>query len=151
LGISNYFIGSALKGIVSQRLVRRLCDKCSVGVPPPQRLAEALAIPDNKLIYKPAQGGCRSCGGMGYRGRLPVYEAPAPDGKTRALTYRGAPPGQIEEAALAAGLVPLWLDGFEKVLAGDTSIEEILRVVRGVTVDGDDKKGTDPLVVLDDG
>jgi type II secretory ATPase GspE/PulE/Tfp pilus assembly ATPase PilB-like protein len=147
LGISNYFIGSALKGVVSQRLVRRLCEKCKVAIPPPARFAEALALAVGQPIYKPA--GCKYCSRGGYKGRLAIYEVLAADGKTRELIYHGAAPSAIEEAALASGLVPLWLDGFEKVLSGDTSIEEILRVVRGVMVEGDDKKG-DPLSVLEE-
>jgi type IV pilus assembly protein PilB len=138
MGISNYFIGSALKGVVSQRLVRRLCEKCKAATQPPARLAEALGMQVGQPIFRIV--GCKFCGKTGYKGRLAIYEVMSSDGHVRDLIYTGAPPSEIEEAAVIAGMVPLWLDGFEKVLAGDTSIEEILRVVRGVMVDGDEKK-----------
>ncbi len=132
LGISNYFIGSALKGIVSQRLVRRLCEKCKRPVPPPARLADALALPVGQPIQSAV--GCKACGKGGYKGRFAIHELMCPDEETRDRIYHGASPAAIEESALEAGMVPLWLDGFLKVAKGDTTVGEILRVVRGVTM-----------------
>jgi type IV pilus assembly protein PilB len=151
MGVSNYFIGSALKGVVSQRLVRRLCEKCKVASQPPARLAEALGIQVGQPIFRPA--GCKFCGKGGYKGRLAIYEVMSSEGHVRDLIYTGAPPTEIEEKAVEAGMVPLWLDGFQKVLEGVTSVDEILRVVRGIMVEGDDKKKGkvgETLAVLED-
>ncbi|MBI3726102.1 type II/IV secretion system protein [bacterium] len=142
LGISNYFIGSAIKGIVSQRLVRRLCEKCKRAVPPPQRLADALGLQLGQPIQSAV--GCKACGRGGYKGRFAIHEVMCPDEETRDRIYRGAAPSAIEEAALEAGMAPLWLDGFEKVAKGETTLSEILRVVRGVTM-GTRARGDDPL------
>jgi type II secretory ATPase GspE/PulE/Tfp pilus assembly ATPase PilB-like protein len=132
MGISSYFIGSAVKGIVSQRLVRRLCAKCKQPAPAPARVAEALRLAPGQPIFKPV--GCKACGNLGYKGRLTIHEVMKPDDAVRELIYNDAAPTAIEEAAIRAGMVPLWVDGLEKAKAGDTSVEEIVRVVKGVSV-----------------
>jgi type II secretory ATPase GspE/PulE/Tfp pilus assembly ATPase PilB-like protein len=131
LGISNYFIGSSLRGVIGQRLVRRLCDKCRVHAQPPSRLAEALGMAIGQPIWKAA--GCRFCGQIGYRGRFAVHEVLDPDPVTRDLIFKGASPDEIEASGLNSGMIPLWLDALIKVRDGVTSLEEAARVVRGVS------------------
>ncbi|HVY60687.1 MAG TPA: GspE/PulE family protein, partial [Planctomycetota bacterium] len=120
MGISSYFIGSALKGVVSQRLVRRLCQKCKQATAAPPRVAEALRLTPGQPIYKAV--GCKACGNLGYKGRMTIHEVMKPDDAVRDLIYNEAPPTAIEEAAARAGMVPLWLDGLEKAKSGDTSV-----------------------------
>jgi len=132
MGISSYFIGSAIKGVVSQRLVRRLCTKCKQAASPPQRVADALKLPPGQPIYKAV--GCKACGSVGYKGRMTIHEVLRPDDGLRELIFNEAPPTEIDAAAVRAGMVPLWLDGLEKAKSGETSIEEVVRVVKGVSV-----------------
>jgi type II secretory ATPase GspE/PulE/Tfp pilus assembly ATPase PilB-like protein len=132
MGISSYFVGSAVKGIVSQRLVRRLCPKCKQATAPPRRVAEALQLQENQSIYKAV--GCSFCRNIGYRGRLTIHEVMALDDGVREAIFNEAPPNEIEEEAKRAGMIPLWLDGLEKARSGETSVEEVVRVVKGVSV-----------------
>jgi len=132
MGISSYFVGSAVKGIVSQRLVRRLCPKCKQAAAAPKRVAEALKLADGQPIYKHV--GCPYCRNLGYRGRLTIHEVMNVDDGVREAIFNEAAPNDIEEEAKRAGMVPLWLDGLEKAKSGDTSVEEIVRVVKGVSV-----------------
>jgi type IV pilus assembly protein PilB len=146
LGIANYFIGSSLRGVIGQRLVRRLCDKCRLQTQPPLRLAEALGMTVGQPIWKAA--GCRACAQTGYRGRFAVHEVLDPDPPTRELIFKGASPGDIEESAFNAGMTPLWLDALLKVREGITSLEEAARVVRGVTANMKGETVVDPLAGL---
>ena len=132
MDISSYFIGSAVKGVVSQRLVRRLCPKCKQAAQAPKRVADALKLTEGQSIYKAV--GCPYCRNLGYRGRMTIHEVMNIDDGVREAIFNESPPNEIEEEAKRAGMIPLWLDGLEKAKSGDTSVEEIVRVVKGVSV-----------------
>jgi type II secretory ATPase GspE/PulE/Tfp pilus assembly ATPase PilB-like protein len=140
MGIPNYFIGSALTGVINQRLVRRLCEQCRRSTVPQREVAQSLGLPPGKPIYRAT--GCAHCANTGYRGRLAICEILYPDDDVRARIYAGASPLEVESAARQATpdtLIPIWVDGSAKVRSGETSFEEIVRVIVGVSDAGGKK------------
>ncbi|HUF23677.1 MAG TPA: ATPase, T2SS/T4P/T4SS family [Vicinamibacterales bacterium] len=134
MGLEPYVIGSALVGVVAQRLVRRLCPNCRRQFTPPAdtlRLlhiteADAAAIPFYKAV------GCDECSHTGYRGRIGIYEVMRVTERVRRMIAQKAGEDTIREAALASGMLSLGEDGLAKVKAGVTTPEELLRVVTEV-------------------
>ena len=127
IGIEPFLLSSSLLGVVAQRLVRVLCDECKVAYyPEPGELAaltrEALG---DIQFYRAA--GCDACHDTGYRGRTAVYEIITLDAELRRQIHSGASEAELAESAHLRSR-SLQQDGLEKVLAGITSVEEVLRV-----------------------
>jgi type IV pilus assembly protein PilB len=134
IGAEPFVVGSALVGVIAQRLVRRLCDHCRRQYTPPAETlrllniaeADAAAIPFYKAV------GCDQCNHTGYRGRIGIYEVMQVSDKMRRLIAAGSPEDQIRDAAIAGGMVTLGEDGLAKVKSGVTTPDELLRVVTEV-------------------
>lgn len=129
MGIEPFLLSSSLLAVMAQRLVRVLCPHCKIGAPatPSERELMNLAADDSTLIYKPA--GCEHCHEQGYRGRTGIYELVVVDNTMAELIHSGAGEHRLEQ--LAREHTPgIRDDGWRKVLAGETSIEEVLRVTR---------------------
>jgi len=131
MGVEPFLVASTVEAVMAQRLVRRLCE-CKE---PVKLDADDLPedFPAAKLkgatIYQPV--GCRECRNVGYRGRLGVYELLVVDDSLRQLAHEGVSTWEIKKAAIASGMKTLRDDGWSKVLIGDTSIDEILRITKG--------------------
>ncbi|MEJ7809064.1 MAG: GspE/PulE family protein [Gemmatimonadaceae bacterium] len=127
IGIDSYKIAAALKGIVAQRLLRRLCPACRAPSPepPPERLRRWIA-PDAPL-YRAA--GCAQCASTGYRGRLAAVEILTTSREVERRISAHEPAERIARAARAHGMRSLWESGVAHALAGDTSVDEVLRVL----------------------
>jgi general secretion pathway protein E len=136
MGVEPFLISSSLLGILAQRLVRRLCSECKVECKlsasdfhelqiPPEK-AEALI--DTAIIYKPCPGGCVACQGTSYAGRSAIHELLLIDDKVKPLIMNRANAGTIRQSSM--GHHSLRTDGAAKVLAGLTSVEEVLRVTQ---------------------
>ncbi len=113
IGVAPYKIATAVKGVVAQRLVRKLCVDCS--------------SPD-EAPNAARQAACRVCGGSGYRGRLPIAEVLTGSADFEASVTNGDTVERITEGARAAGMRSLWQSGLAHVAAGRTTIEEVRRV-----------------------
>jgi type IV pilus assembly protein PilB len=128
MGVEPFLIASAIECIVAQRLARRLCTRCrkpaKLG---PDELQEIGLVEGEGEIYEPV--GCVTCNGTGYSGRIGLYEVLVLDAEIGSLILSKASSGEIEEAAVAAGMHRLRDDGLEKVRAGVTSLAEVLRVL----------------------
>ena len=128
MNVPGYLLTSSVIGVVSQRLVRRLCPDCKQ--PHSAELGEkqALGLPldEEVTIYKPV--GCPRCSNQGYKGRVGVYEILMLDKEIRNLINRDAKEDEILEKAKENGMQVLRDDAILKVLEGDTSIEEMLKV-----------------------
>ena len=131
LGVEAFLLVSALRCVVGQRLVRKLCERCRM---PAERLpAAAMALVDKGLFEPPADGiiyapqGCNWCGKTGYRGRLGIFEVLPLDPEMRSLIRRNVDPVEIEARARATGMTTMLQDGLAKYKAGVTSVEEVLR------------------------
>ncbi len=130
MGIEAYKLGSALRGIVAQRLMRRLCPICREALPvPPGDLVPELArdrVPAGAQIYKAV--GCSECAQTGYRGRFSITEILTMTQDLEQLIGEGATADRIGRLARQQGMKSLWESGLRHVLAGETSIDELLRV-----------------------
>ncbi len=130
MGIDRHMISTALVGVISQRLVRKLCDGCKVRVDLRPEYIELWknAFPEIEPAEYSAGPGCPECGGTGYRGRVAVAEVLMMDREIKELVVSGGGEREIYDLALRKGMRPMFLDGFEKVLRGITSFDEVLRV-----------------------
>jgi len=127
MGIEPFLLASSLIGVVAQRLMRLLCPHCKKSRSASKSECETLGISLSSppLIYFPT--GCEQCRETGYSGRSGVYELIIIDEPLRALIHDRKPEPQLK--AYARTLFPsIRQDGFRRVLAGDTSLEEILRI-----------------------
>jgi len=123
MGIEPYIVKSGLLGILGQRLVRKLCRCCRESTAE----ADLLGWPVNRASVAV---GCPECGMTGYKGRIPLVEALAPhDGSVGAALLRRADVQQIDEAAIASGMVPLQRRAADAIEAGVTTVPEAIRVL----------------------
>jgi type IV pilus assembly protein PilB len=132
MGVKPFLVSAAVQAVMAQRLVRKLC-ACSTEYVPLEGELSALGL--DPRVYggrKLRQAkGCRECEGSGYRGRLGIFETLEMDDALRDLTFRGASLEEVRRTALSSRkLSPLISDGSRKVLAGHTTISEVLRVTR---------------------
>jgi general secretion pathway protein E len=129
MGLENYLMMSCINAIVAQRLVRRLCNACKTEMILPAKMAGELGLPPQAQIMTPC--GCAQCGGTGYRGRIVVYEILELSTAVRQAMARQATLPEISEIAAREGMQSLYAQAMGRVLAGETSIEEVLRTVTG--------------------
>ena len=126
LGVEPWLAGSALKLAVAQRLVRKLCTNCRQEVPSASIRAELGISKDGPAsIYR--AGGCSRCNDTGYLGRTAIYEVLPMTSAIRKLIGRSTE--EIHDEAVANGMITLREDGYRLVFVGETSLEEIGRVV----------------------
>jgi type IV pilus assembly protein PilB len=132
MGIEPFLVGSALDAVLAQRLARRLCVKCREAYTPTAESLIAARFPwqDGQPLpelFRPV--GCSVCAKTGYKGRLALHEVMAVTEDIERLAVERASATAIETVARAEGMKSLRDDGMSKVLAGVTSLDEILRVV----------------------
>jgi type IV pilus assembly protein PilB len=134
IGVEPFVAGSALIGVVAQRLVRRLCMSCRRQYTPETEVLRALNISEAEAgalpFYKAA--GCDQCNHTGYRGRVGLYEVMRVTDRLRRLIASRASEDALRDAAIAGGMISLGEDGLAKVKSGQTTAEELLRVVTEV-------------------
>ena len=127
LGLDTASISGTLRAVLAQRLVRRLCEDCSVDAP--DELPEVEARLALRYGVRPAKikVGCSACGETGYRGRVPIAELMVTDEGVRAAIVKGASHGELRDAAVAGGMRMMDDLALEPVRAGATTLEEIAR------------------------
>jgi type II secretory ATPase GspE/PulE/Tfp pilus assembly ATPase PilB-like protein len=127
IGIESYKIAAAIKGVVAQRLLRRLCPHCRelATEAVPERLKKW--FPDGTTMYRPV--GCPECSTTGFRGRLAVTEVLISSPELEHSIAANESSDRIAEAARDAGMRGLWESGVQHVRHGVTSVEELLRVL----------------------
>ncbi|QDU52797.1 GspE/PulE family protein [Gimesia panareensis] len=130
MGVEAYLVASTVEAVLAQRLVRVLCKHCKrLYQPHPDKIPPDFPLERMQEIYEPV--GCRHCREMGYSGRIGILELLVNDPVIRKLCTEHASSGQIRDYARKNGWQTLRDAGWEKVLAGITSIDEILRVTKG--------------------
>jgi type II secretory ATPase GspE/PulE/Tfp pilus assembly ATPase PilB-like protein/FixJ family two-component response regulator len=130
MGIKPYIIGSALEGVIAQRLVRRICQHCLTRVPPGGEMLELLRIPSDLFPEGVPQGkGCEHCNRTGYLGRTGIFEIFTMSDEFRRFISTSYKESELQEMARANGMRTLIEDGIEKVKLGETSLDELLRVI----------------------
>jgi type IV pilus assembly protein PilB len=130
--VEGYLVASALDCVVAQRLMRRLCDRCREPyAPTPAQLKAAgypeFAWPEITELFRAV--GCQSCAKTGYTGRLGIYEVMNVTEEIERMTVERASSDGIRRIAIEQGMHTLRQDGLDKARAGQTSIEEVLRVI----------------------
>ncbi len=126
LGVARHSLAAALTAVVSQRLVRALCEQCRVRTHIPGRLREALRTAQDEWF---AAVGCGACAGTGYLGRTGVYEIMEIDDAARDMIATGASSVNVAQHATRGVYRPMRYDAVDKVLAGVTSFDELTRTV----------------------
>jgi type II secretory ATPase GspE/PulE/Tfp pilus assembly ATPase PilB-like protein len=127
IGIEPYKIAAALKGVVAQRLLRHLCQTCRQESTDPVSDRMRRWLPAGMALYKAV--GCPECSQTGYRGRMAVMEVLTVTGDIERVIANGEIADAIAETARSQGMKTLWESGIEHVRAGETSLDELLRVV----------------------
>jgi general secretion pathway protein E len=128
MGVEPFLVGSSLVAVLAQRLVRVLCADCKVPYEAtPEELAELGIKTSGRSVrlYRPE--GCAGCNYAGYRGRIGIFELMQVDDEVRQLVSQNVDSKTIKSAAVRRGMHPLRSDGARKVLAGVTSVAEVLR------------------------
>jgi general secretion pathway protein E len=133
MGVEDYLLTAVLRGILAQRLVRRLCTNCRQEVDAPAELIHRFDLDRRNggqpvRIWHPA--GCDQCRNTGFRGRQAIAEFLVPDAAIERLVFAGADQVQVERAAVEAGMTPMFDAGLDAALAGVTTIEEVVRSIR---------------------
>lgn len=130
MGVDSFKIGTVLRGILAQRLVRRLCEQCAVPVPLEDIPVEGRPPADYKGRFTPRQApGCKACSGTGFKGRVAVMELVPVEGNVGRLIETGANQNEILAAAAPYGMRTLWQSGLVRFWLGMTSYEEVRRVL----------------------
>jgi len=127
LNVSPFILASALTGVISQRLVRRLCPYCKEPHSPPPESLKRYGLPADGEYFK--AGRCPQCQNKGYMGRAAICEIMSVSKDMERLIADDAPLGRIEDRLKAEGFSDLAASGLRMVARGETSIEELARVI----------------------
>ena len=131
MGIEPFLVGSSLDCVMAQRLARRLCQWCKERYEPTRSELTAARWP-YELVQAPVELwrpiGCRSCSSTGYRGRIALHEVMPVSEEIERLTVSHSSAHDVQRAAVSEGMDVLRVDGARKAAAGETSIQEVLRV-----------------------
>ncbi len=129
MGVEPYLLVSTLRGIVAQRLVRSICPSCREEYIPDHTECNLVGIePGKKLIHG---SGCRECRNTGYKGRIAIFEVMVINEELRQALIQRFSLDKIRKIALSAGMITLREAGIRKVLAGVTTVSELVRVTAG--------------------
>ncbi len=133
MGLEDYLLTAVLRGVLAQRLVRRLCTDCRREADAPAELIERFSLARRTqrrpvTLWHPV--GCPKCRNTGYRGRLAIAEFLQPDAAIERLIFARSDHADIERAAIDAGMVPLFDAGLDVALAGLTTLEDVVRSIR---------------------
>jgi type IV pilus assembly protein PilB len=128
LGVKPFLVASAIRAVVAQRLVRRVCSACAEPMVPTERerivlgwTGDAVAKTELKRAV-----GCDACHGTGYRGRVGLFEVLVVDEAMQTLIHQQASTSALRETARRSGMRTLREDGWRKVWAGETTLDEIV-------------------------
>lgn len=127
MGIEPFLLSSSLIGIISQRLVRKICPSCKIAYKATEDDKKILGISQEEDLSLYKGQGCKACMHSGYRGRIGIFEVLEVTKEIRKLIDQGASGDDISDLALSQGFQELFKDGKKKVIAGITTIEELVR------------------------
>ena len=132
MGLEDYLMTAVLRGVLAQRLVRRLCLACRRPTEPPPELVRRFRLDrrgqDHVTLWHPV--GCEQCRRTGYRGRLAISEFLLPDEAVTRLIFARADHSEVERSAVEAGMQTMFEAGIDAALDGTTTIEDVMRSIR---------------------
>jgi general secretion pathway protein E len=131
MGVPDYLLTSAVNAIQAQRLVRKLCMNCREAYQPIDEIINRWQLcrfgdPSSITLHRAV--GCKACAGTGYTGRSAILEILLITEAIKQLVLEHSDASKIAAAAIEQGMVPMRDDGLLKVVAGQTTLEEVLRV-----------------------
>ncbi len=128
MGLEPFLVASTVEGLMAQRLVRRICKKCRTEIKASESEAAALLPSDIKSLWMGK--GCEDCRGTGYKGRQGVFELFVVDDELRDMILRREGANKLKKYAIEHGMRTLRDDGWDRVRAGVTTPEEVLRITK---------------------
>jgi general secretion pathway protein E len=130
MGLEDYLISAVLRGVLAQRLVRRLCLACRRPYAAPAAMIEQFHLPADRPITLWHPVGCPECRNTGYRGRLAIAEFLTPAEDVERLIFARADHNDIERAAVSGGMTTMFRAGIAAALEGTTTVEEVVRSIQ---------------------
>jgi len=147
MGVERYLITSSVNGVLAQRLVRKLCKECRVAVV----LSDEAKSNSGLVRFMPASentiyrgAGCEACKGTGYKGRTAIHELFVMDATMNRAILDGTDSTGLHQHAKQQGMITLYEDGLRKVVAGETSLEEVMRVTQDQSEESDSSEVSPP-------
>ncbi|HVU22796.1 MAG TPA: ATPase, T2SS/T4P/T4SS family [Opitutus sp.] len=133
IGVKPFLVATSLRAVMAQRLVRRNCAKCARPcTPTPQELRALNLTPAQAAGARFMRGaGCPACNGTGYRGRMGIFEIFVVNEALQQMIYEGASATRLREKARTLGMRTMREDGARKVIAGLTTVEEVVSITIG--------------------
>ena len=131
LGIASFWVSASVIGVVSQRLVRKICVRCKQEYTPDKATLASLGlfgVPDGTTFFKGK--GCSFCSGTGHKGRIAIHEVFIITEQMRDIIYGEVTTSKLRQLAIDNNFHDMYFDGMQKALAGVTSVQEVLRVTR---------------------
>lgn len=127
MGIESYLVGDAVKGIIAQRLIRRICKNCREEIETDSNDMELLKIDSPKRIYRAK--GCPQCNQTGYSGRIPVHEVLYIEQGLKNAIEKGAKVEELKEIASKEGFTSMYVNARDLVFDGHTTVKEMVKVI----------------------
>ncbi len=143
--VPDFLLTASVNLIIAQRLARKLCPHCKIARAPStdakKKIQEAFQVfspyegfdmemLNDPIFYIPTKEGCDKCGGLGYKGRLGIYEVLYMSEEIKKAILAGTPSFEIQKLAQKEGMITLEQDGLIKAIKGDTSLEEVYKLIK---------------------
>jgi len=135
MGVEPFLVAGTVEAVMAQRLIRRLCKFCKEEYKPdPHDVPPDFPwdLLDGRPVYRSV--GCRECRNVGYTGRMGIYELLVANDEIRQLALERTSSWEIRKVAVKTGMRTLRMDAWDKIIAGDTSVDELLRVTKGEAI-----------------
>ena len=130
MGVEPFLISSSCAAVIAQRLVRKICDNCKAATEISAEVLKDFEVFKGKQITFYHGKGCKLCRGTGFRGRLGIFEMIVISDKIREMIISKTPSNLIKQQAVKEGMLPLRDDGLLKVMSGETTLDEVMRVTQ---------------------
>lgn len=129
MGVEPFMVATALKGVIAQRLVRRICPHCKEAIPADVAERRLLGVSENEEAVHYKGKGCAACNHTGYAGRMGVYEIMNIDRDLKDLILKTSNSDEVKDLAIKKGMKTLAMSAKELVLSGQTTIEEMMKII----------------------
>ncbi|HEY8430260.1 MAG TPA: type II secretion system protein GspE, partial [Sandaracinaceae bacterium] len=130
MGVEPFLVTASVNLVLAQRLARRICEDCRIEVNVDKSVLLDIGFPEAQAssvrVFRGA--GCRSCNGTGYKGRIALYEVMPFTERLKEMVLQGCSTAELKEEMIRDGVATLRMAGLEKIRAGVTTIDEVLRV-----------------------
>lgn len=129
MGIEPFMVATALKGVIAQRLVRKICPQCKETIPADVAEKKLLGISENEQVVHYKGRGCAACSYSGYAGRIGIYEIMIIDREIKDLILKTNNSDEVKDLAIKKGMKTLATSARNLVLSGQTTIEEMMKII----------------------